>query len=105
MNQQHHLIHSTALAQAAVSRETGHAPSFSVLQSCPQYDRLLLLANKTKGLTELQGAEGPMPSQHWLYFQFSSVSTRASHSKLHPEVQGYSLGVSMQCHPSPGEGV
>lgn len=102
MNQQHHLICSTVSGWAAVSRETGHAPSFSSLQPCPQHDWFPLSANRVVGL-----AEEPMPSQHWMYFHLSLVSTHASHCKL---ICSSSAGLLLRCfcamatHPSPGEG-
>lgn len=67
MNQQYRLIRSTVSGWAAVSGETGHAPSFRPLQSCPQHDWLPLSANRATGVTELWGAEGPVLS--WMYFQ------------------------------------
>lgn len=57
MNQQHHLIHSTAFRRAAASGEPGHASCFGCyLQSCPQHDWLPL--SEPWG-SALWGAEQP----------------------------------------------
>lgn len=97
MNQQHRLIHSTVFCRAAASGETGHTPCFGLLQSCPQHDWLALSDVRAMGLTALWGAEEPMPSQHWMCFQFSLVSTPASHSKL----TWSGRAVSAHCQPQP----
>lgn len=74
MNQQHHLIRSTVPDRAAVSGVTGHAPSFSSLQSYPQHDYLPQLADRAEGPAALWGAEGPAPGQHWVLFKPSLLS-------------------------------